>query len=154
MSSYTQTHKAYYERTKPQILAKAKITYGENRHARVLYQREYDTKNMKQIYQKKKSYFRSYQKAHPEVHFRSLQKRLKALGELFHLSKKEYNVALFDWARIIKKRDDNRCQICKQTSKLHAHHIFQKSIHPKLSLNINNGITLCQRCHIEQHNSI
>lgn len=61
---------------------------------------------------------------------------------------KKYN--LTEWARDIKNRD-GKCMHCGSIMDLHAHHIKQKSTHPDLLLNLDNGITLCYRCHKAEH---
>jgi len=50
-----------------------------------------------------------------------------------------------------KIRDNFICQICGSKENLKAHHIFYKSKYPKLTLNINNLITLCEYCHNQIH---
>ena len=84
---------------------------------------------------------------------RSLQNRkirISKLGANFDLNSDQLIYALFNWSKVIKERDIS-CVICGLSDNLHSHHIFQKSKHPKLSLNLNNGITLCQKCHHEYH---
>ena len=54
------------------------------------------------------------------------------------------------WAKEVKKRDKH-CQFCESTESLHAHHIFPRSRMPQLRYNLENGITLCQPCHVQVH---
>ena len=68
----------------------------------------------------------------------------------FNLTNKQYKSALQAWSRTVKKRDNNTCQICNNSSE-HAHHILPKSKYPELSLNPNNGIALCVIHHREVH---
>jgi 5-methylcytosine-specific restriction endonuclease McrA len=59
---------------------------------------------------------------------------------------------LIKWRVHIFKRDNWTCQDCgKHGGKLHPHHIKQMSKFPELSLNVGNGITLCEECHKERH---
>lgn len=51
----------------------------------------------------------------------------------------------------ILKRDNYKCQICGGTRRLQAHHIYPGSTHPMLSNDVNNGITLCKKCHKKVH---
>ncbi len=93
---------------------------------------------------------KQYHKEHPEVVLRSKKKLMIRLGIPFKLPGSKYAHALFSWQRTIKKRDDQTCQICGLPGKI-AHHLIYKSIVPKLSLNVNNGMTLCMSCHYEVH---
>ena len=56
------------------------------------------------------------------------------------------------WAKILFKRDGYKCLICKKVGgKLNAHHIKSWKEYPKLKFDINNGITLCDKCHRLTH---
>lgn len=69
------------------------------------------------------------------------------------------------WMDAIKERD-SCCVRCKSTENLEAHHIVQLStiiedfsitcredalIHSNILWDLNNGITLCMKCHYEEH---
>lgn len=69
-------------------------------------------------------------------------------------SKHRYAHALRAWALLVKKRDNNTCQVCGITDipkNLHAHHFLYKHVYPNISMSLNNGITLCVNCHKEVH---
>lgn len=54
-----------------------------------------------------------------------------------------------EWKISVFKRDKYICQCCKNKSKkIQAHHILSFSQYPELRLDINNGITLCEDCHM------
>lgn len=61
------------------------------------------------------------------------------------------NIKLEDynnWRRNVYKRDNYTCQICnKNKCLIHAHHIIPKRLNKNLIFDINNGITLCKKCH-------
>lgn len=61
------------------------------------------------------------------------------------------------WRISVYQRDMFKCKKCGQkqsrTNPLHAHHIKAKKDYPELILEIDNGLTLCKRCHIKLHRS-
>lgn len=50
------------------------------------------------------------------------------------------------WAKAVKARD-GVCQVCGNKHELEAHHIVPKLQEPSLARNVDNGITLCAKCH-------
>lgn len=59
------------------------------------------------------------------------------------------------WAKAVLKRDNYRCLVCKKVSgRLNAHHIKSWKEHPKLRFDVDNGITLCDKCHILEHKKV
>lgn len=58
------------------------------------------------------------------------------------------------WRAAVLNRDNRICQICGTTSNLHAHHILPYHNHPTLRMDISNGITLCQTCHVNVHRGV
>lgn len=60
------------------------------------------------------------------------------------------------WRKAVFKRDNYTCQCCddKSGGNLTAHHILNFSDYIELRFDINNGITLCDRCHnLNKHGS-
>ena len=55
-----------------------------------------------------------------------------------------------DWAETVIERD-KKCVICGTRQNLEAHHVFKVNPYDEQYLDINNGITLCTRCHEEYH---
>jgi hypothetical protein len=52
------------------------------------------------------------------------------------------------WRKEVFKRDNYKCKCCgTHSNNLEAHHLWNYSIHPELRTDINNGITLCFKCH-------
>ena len=55
------------------------------------------------------------------------------------------------WRLNVLERDSYTCQkckeICENLSKLEGHHIYDFSDHPHLRYDVENGITLCKKCH-------
>ena len=56
------------------------------------------------------------------------------------------------WRTAVFKRDHYTCKACFEEGKrIHAHHIFGWKDHPELRYVVDNGITLCKKCHHEAH---
>lgn len=54
------------------------------------------------------------------------------------------------WREAVFKRDDWICQDCKERGgELHPHHIKPFAIFPELRFAIDNGLTLCKKCHMK-----
>jgi hypothetical protein len=57
-----------------------------------------------------------------------------------------------EWRKKVLIRDNFKCQLCENIGGiLHAHHIFPFIKVKELRLNVNNGITLCKKCHENVH---
>lgn len=52
-----------------------------------------------------------------------------------------------NWRTSVYERDNYVCQCCGNQGRLNAHHIYPFSSYGLLRYNINNGITLCTKCH-------
>ena len=52
---------------------------------------------------------------------------------------------------MVLERDEYKCVKCNNISNLQCHHIYPVSINPLESADINNCITLCDKCHKEAH---
>jgi 5-methylcytosine-specific restriction endonuclease McrA len=56
------------------------------------------------------------------------------------------------WRRAVLERDNYICFWCDETSKsLCAHHVLSWIKYPEYRFNINNGVTLCGKCHNKIH---
>jgi len=56
------------------------------------------------------------------------------------------------WRRLVLERDKATCQKCgKKDGTLHAHHILPFETHPDKRTDLDNGITLCEKCHWKEH---
>lgn len=56
-----------------------------------------------------------------------------------------------NWAQSVKKRDGYKCVACGSTESLEAHHIIEKYRNSNLEKRLDNGITLCRKCHRAIH---
>lgn len=57
-----------------------------------------------------------------------------------------------NWRRSVIFRDGFKCVHCGSPHNLEAHHILPVAKHPEKALDVDNGITLCTKCHYEEHN--
>lgn len=56
-----------------------------------------------------------------------------------------------NWRKSVYKRDNYKCVNCGSKQKLNAHHIKSWKDYPELRYEVENGITLCEKCHIQYH---
>lgn len=57
-----------------------------------------------------------------------------------------------NWRKQVYERDNYTCQKCNiRGTKLNAHHIKQWHDNINLRFNVDNGITLCEKCHKKIH---
>ena len=57
-----------------------------------------------------------------------------------------------NWRTSVFERDEYTCQRCNQVGgELNAHHIKPYKKYKELRLDLDNGITLCKKCHIKIH---
>jgi len=123
--------------------------------------RKYRAENKEKILEKKKKYrlenkekVREGQKKHrlehPEMKLASDIRYLTKLGFPNKLSPFAYRHALTTWSKTIKKLGNGLCKVCSSPATV-SHHIIHKSAYPGLSLNVSNGIPLCDVCHYESH---
>ena len=111
--------------------------YIDNKEIMDMQRKQYNLKNEEHIKNRNKI----YRYKNPEKYLVAMTRFLTKLGKQFNIDSKEYRFALNSWSKTIKNRD-KKCKICGSIVKLIAHHVLYKSGHPKLSLDLNNGITL------------
>ena len=92
-----------------------------------------------------------YQIDNPEIGLKANKKHLERLGKNFDMTSMEYAYAIKSWSNTIKKLDNRMCKLCDSTEGINAHHIMPKSDFPELSFDLDNGITLCKKCHLKTH---
>lgn len=69
---------------------------------------------------------------------------IKPATNNYDINYEEYDI----WRHKVYIRDNYTCQICgDKNCMIHAHHIIPQRENQDLILDINNGITLCPRCH-------
>ena len=82
---------------------------------------------------------------------KSCRKILKKHGSALGISSQAYRYASQTWSKTIKNLDNNMCKLCDSKENLHVHHIQPKAKFSILSLDLNNGVTLCKPCHFQIH---
>ena len=55
------------------------------------------------------------------------------------------------WSDDVRRRDGNRCVLCGSAENLNAHHIKPVALYPECKDDLDNGITLCRKCHHKIH---
>lgn len=113
----------------------------EEKHRQKLkeYKNEWNKKNQDKIRESRKK----WKLNNPEKVVKSYQKSRKAQTFVVRWG-------LQSWSKLIQNIHKHKCQVCENRSTL-VHHIFFKSLYPKLQFNLNNGIPLCDKCHAEIH---
>lgn len=135
--------KQYYKEHREEKLAWQKKYHEDHREKRLIQMHKYDI-----IHREEK---RQYSKDHPEINLRTKKKLFAKLGKILDLSHGSMKYALMSWSKTVRKRDNNKCTWCNSTEKLVSHHIWHKAYCPESALDVDNGITLCHDCHMEQH---
>ncbi len=108
---------------------------------------EYYIKNEKSI----KAKMHKYQKDNPDIILKANINQMKKFGKIFNIDSIIYKRALSLWSRTVKKLDNNMCKNCSSKKKLNAHHLIPKALYVGKSLDLDNGITLCEKCHSDIH---
>jgi len=74
---------------------------------------------------------------------------LRKVPRNYEEAKALYGTAWYnEWRDYVLARDGAICQMCGQRARtLEVHHIRPKYLYPELTLDKDNGITLCKNCH-------
>ena len=81
-----------------------------------------------------------------EKEYQSISRSTPGLSSSWR-SRKQYR----KWRSQVIKRDNHKCKLCGNSKNLVAHHIIEAQNNPSIKFEINNGITLCNICHIKIH---
>lgn len=128
--------KNYYQKFQDYLIDKSKIYYQENKE---------------HVKQRVRKTNKIWSKNNPEKRLEINIRYLRRLGKPFNLTSYGYQYSLIHWSAAIKKLDNYMCKLCDSRENLNAHHIMPKSEYPELSLDLDNGITLCVKCHETTH---
>lgn len=73
-------------------------------------------------------------------------------GGISILENDRSGIEYIKWRKSVFERDHFTCQKCGKTHcNINAHHIYNWKDFENLRYNIDNGITLCEKCHIQFH---
>ena len=64
---------------------------------------------------------------------------------------REHTIGYALWKKEVLERDNYTCQHCQSKENLRVHHIESYVNHPDLRISVDNGITLCNKCHKKLH---
>lgn len=59
-----------------------------------------------------------------------------------------------EWRQLVYQRDEFKCVKCGSKDKLNAHHKKSWKHYSELRYDVDNGITLCEKCHILLHQEL
>lgn len=158
MSTRLDYNKRYNQEHKKEVSERKKNYYQKNKEKLDKYHKKYYWNNKEKILEHRREFYqenkerlsrdrRRYNRDHPEIILKTNKKQLEKTGKIFDMTSNEYMYAINSWSSTIKKLDNHMCKNCNSTKKLNAHHLKPKTDFPKLSLELDNGITLCKECH-------
>ncbi len=143
----SKRNKEYYQKNKEKIKESSRKWGKLNPDKKRQYSKRYRELNP----EKAKNCTKRWKRNNPEKTLIINKRYLNKLGIVFGMNSEEYEGTLKTWSRVIKNLDNYMCKLCDSKMKLSAHHIRPKHGFPKLALDLDNGITLCEDCHSEVH---
>jgi len=142
--------KQYYQRSYPKHREEYLLRVRKRRQLKPKeiqqYNKKYKMENKEKIKDLNRDYYLRNREKWVEFHIKHFAKYAKFVKSNW----KDYKFALRAWSLIVRHKFNNKCSVCNQKSTI-AHHIFFKQNYPELSLNLNNGISLCIIHHNEIH---
>jgi len=152
----------YFYKNYKKLLKSNRKRYYKNRQKYLDQKRTHLQENNKQINIKRRErdsnkrdflnkQQRDWRENNPEKALQNQIRYLEKIGKSFLMTGYEFNMALLQWSKAVKKRDGYRCIWCGSIEYLEADHIKRKIQFPELALDISNGRTLCKKCHKKRH---
>ena len=140
-------NKKYRKINSDYLKTQHKTWYSNNKELEIEKVKKYNKTHREQI----NAWRRGWTKANPDKIVRYWRTHLTKYSKPFHLDSEKFGYMLSSLSKTIRDNDKNLCQVCNSNQDIHAHHILFKENYPKLSLNFNNGVTLCRTHHQEIH---
>jgi len=122
---------------------RAKLWHKNNREKAIARNKQWKIDNKAKV----QAYHKKYYQDNPEAYYKANMKIMNKMGEIFDMSGWMYAHSLLSWSKLVRKLDNYMCKNCGSTENIQAHHIQPKILFPELSLTLNNGVTLCFKCH-------
>lgn len=72
-------------------------------------------------------------------------------GKSLERDRARFGTELKEWRKAVFKRDNYTCQHCNEKKYLHAHHIIEWAVDESKRFDVDNGLTLCVKCHSKVH---
>ncbi|MBZ2166376.1 HNH endonuclease [Methanobacterium spitsbergense] len=126
--------KQYYKKNKNDILARNKKWIESNKNHHNLLRKKWKELHPDKVFESSKKWFLKLLQKYQENGF-----EFESIDEL--------NFAKWYWGTLVKDRDNHICQRCNSKLNIKAHHIIPVKRDIKKSLDPNNGISLCAKCH-------
>ena len=73
---------------------------------------------------------------------------------MLNLNEEINRVPQYKWAKEVKEMFDYTCVCCGKKTlgrQMHAHHVVPRSQNNDLALVLENGVALCEKCHMHLH---
>ena len=72
-------------------------------------------------------------------------------GKSLERDRARLGTELKEWRSLVFKRDNYTCQHCGDKKEIQAHHIAEWAKYEDKRFDLNNGVTLCVKCHSKVH---
>ena len=84
-------------------------------------------------------------------HMPSGEKHWNWKGGISIINDRHDSVKYKEWRQKVYERDGYKCIKCGSKEKINAHHIYSYKYYPEKRYDLENGITLCEKCHTKLH---
>lgn len=147
----SEYYKKYYKEN-IEVYTKRNKKYSQNHKVEIKkYTDNYYSKQINSDRRTEKA--KKWDEENPEKRLIIMKRHFKKYGSVYDMNSKSYESVLYVWSKNIKKLDNHMCKNCDSTEKLRSHHIMPKLLFPKISLDLDNGVTLCHNCHMNLHHN-
>ncbi len=75
----------------------------------------------------------------------------RKLSKTLRIYERFYHPRYLKWRETILSKYEYRCDICKSKNRLQVHHLYSYQTYPELRYDLENGVCLCRKCHVQFH---